>query len=429
MICRYINILTILKKALNAAFVCALALCLSASMFPISAVALAADAAEEDAAAVGTDSVAVADFTEANIEAVESEGAESPEVSVDAEVSPAADSVDAINDDAFVNLTFEQACEIAGINPDGSYKDANASGTADAAGAAGNNNDSFSAQSISPFLFQRLIGFALQYNGWRYLWGGKYPSQGGFDCSGLVTWSYNSALGSSIDGWNTNSERLASNYSTYVSPGQARPGDLVFWKGTYKSINYVSHVGIYCGGNLAFSANSSGVGYCYIDKFRNMYGRNAEYFFATLNQVDQGPDAADQGVLMYRMYNRFSGEHFYTASAYERDSLRRGDWNYEGIGWIAPTSGDPVFRLYNPGLGDHHYTMSVGERDVLVANHGWIYEGIGWYSGGNIPLLRQYNPGLRRGQHNYTASQYEFDVNNANYGWLPEGIGWYAISY
>ena len=50
---------------------------------------------------------------------------------------------------------------------------------------------------------------------------------------------------------------------------------------------------------------------------------------------------------MYRMYNRNSGEHFYTASTVERNSLVNAGWRYEGIGWRAPeTSSAPVYRLY-----------------------------------------------------------------------------------
>ncbi|WP_306471384.1 hypothetical protein AB4918_09960 [Bifidobacterium dentium] len=39
---------------------------------------------------------------------------------------------------------------------------------------------------------------------------------------------------------------------------------------------------------------------------------------------------------MYRLYNRHSGEHFYTGSANERDGLRRAGWRWEGAGWVAP---------------------------------------------------------------------------------------------
>lgn len=130
---------------------------------------------------------------------------------------------------------------------------------------------------------------------------------------------------------------------------------------------------------------------------------------------------------MYRMYNPETSEHLYTASTHERNELYKIGWEYEGIGWVAPSSGASVYRLYNPGLGDHHYTTNAGERDALVRYHGWNYEGVGWYSGGSYPLYRQYNPGLRTGQHNYTASKGENDILCAYHGWRAEGIGWYGV--
>lgn len=86
-------------------------------------------------------------------------------------------------------------------------------------------------------------------------------------------------------------------------------------------------------------------------------------------------------VAMYRLYNPNSGEHFYTASAYERDSLKKIGWHTEGIGWYSPEKGlgKPVYRLYNKNAGDHHYTLSVYERDSLM-KIGWRAEGIGWYA-------------------------------------------------
>lgn len=134
---------------------------------------------------------------------------------------------------------------------------------------------------------------------------------------------------------------------------------------------------------------------------------------------------------MYRLYNRVSSEHLYTADSTEVDVLTRGDWVYEGVGWVAPKESDaPVYRLYNPGLGDHHYTMDANEVKALVKRHGWKDEGIGWYSSQEkeVPVYRQYNPGLKTGSHNYTTDATEYKVNNERNGWQGEGEAWYAIS-
>ena len=131
---------------------------------------------------------------------------------------------------------------------------------------------------------------------------------------------------------------------------------------------------------------------------------------------------------MYRLYNPNSGEHFYTASASERDHLEAVGWRYEGIGWKAPViSNTAVYRLYNPNAGDHHYTTSLKEARNLT-NVGWRYEGIGWYSddGLSVPLYRQYNPNAVCGTHNYTKSYLEA-LTLVTVGWKNEGIGWYGM--
>ena len=133
----------------------------------------------------------------------------------------------------------------------------------------------------------------------------------------------------------------------------------------------------------------------------------------------------DGGIVMYRLYNPYTGEHFYTASDYERASLARAGWNYEGVGWTAPSVGDSVFRLYNPYAGDHHYTTSWYECQSLQ-RAGWSYEGVGWKTGSGAPLLRQYNPYATTGTHNYTTSAYERDAL-IRLGWRDEGIGWRAL--
>lgn len=140
------------------------------------------------------------------------------------------------------------------------------------------------------------------------------------------------------------------------------------------------------------------------------------------SQSNQATQADD----MYRLYNPYSGEHFYTASATERDHLASVGWNYEGVSWRAPRAGVNVYRLYNPNAGDHHYTLSSAERDMLVSV-GWNYEGVGWKSDTQqrVPVWRQYNPYASCGSHNFTTSKAEND-HLASIGWNAEGVAWYG---
>ena len=133
---------------------------------------------------------------------------------------------------------------------------------------------------------------------------------------------------------------------------------------------------------------------------------------------------------MWRLYNKWTGEHFYTSDTTERDNLIAIGWNDEGIGWTAPASSStPVYRLYNSFVegGDHHYTFDAEERDSLVKS-GWSDEGIGWYSDDNkgVALYRQYNPYAQTGTHNYTTSKSEND-KLVKVGWRSEGISWYGV--
>ena len=143
------------------------------------------------------------------------------------------------------------------------------------------------------------------------------------------------------------------------------------------------------------------------------------------------PEPAVETQAMHRLYNKWTGEHFYTASATERDSLVSVGWTSEGVGWVAPTEGDEVYRLYNPYVkgGDHHYTLDVNEYEALK-EFGWNQEGVGWRSApksGGEPVYRQYNPYAETGTHNYTTDAHERDVL-ISLGWRNEGIGWYAVS-
>ena len=154
-----------------------------------------------------------------------------------------------------------------------------------------------------------------------------------------------------------------------------------------------------------------------------------------LGTTDPKPDDGDEPgttdpvgtQAMYRLYNPNSGEHFYTASTIERDSVIAAGWNDEGIGWTAPTEGIQVYRLYNSYAGEHHYTTSPEERDMLVSV-GWTWEEGGWFSDPDesVPLYRAYNPNAFANNHHYTTDRGEFETL-LSLGWQDEGIGWHGV--
>lgn len=139
------------------------------------------------------------------------------------------------------------------------------------------------------------------------------------------------------------------------------------------------------------------------------------------------PVLAKETQMMSRLYNQNSGEHFYTASAVERQTLIDLGWQDEGEAFEAPVAGIPVFRVYNRKAGDHHYTSSESEKNHLV-QLGWQDEGVGWYAlASGTPVYRAYNKYATSGSHHYTTSQNEIDLL-VKAGWQDEGIAWYAVS-
>lgn len=99
-------------------------------------------------------------------------------------------------------------------------------------------------EALEDETFAAIIAEAEKYLGYPYVWGGSNPNTS-FDCSGYVSWVINHS------GWNVG--RLGAqglcNICTPVTGTQARPGDLIFFKGTYDTPG-VSHVGIYVGNGM-----------------------------------------------------------------------------------------------------------------------------------------------------------------------------------
>ena len=139
--------------------------------------------------------------------------------------------------------------------------------------------------------FAQLLVYAEQYLGLPYVWGGKHPSQGGFDCSGFVNWVFNNVAGTNINSNMTSAEAVYSRHCVPISEHQARPGDLVFWKYTYgSSRNYITHVGIYCGNGITLNAGDP-IGYDPVGAVRNVNGQPAERVYGRMRGVTVTHDA------------------------------------------------------------------------------------------------------------------------------------------
>ena len=113
-------------------------------------------------------------------------------------------------------------------------------------------------EALDDEVFAAIIKEAEKYLGYPYVWGGSSPSTS-FDCSGFVSWVINHS------GWDVG--RLGAqglcNICTPVSSANVKPGDLVFFTGTYDTPG-VSHVGIYVGNNMMIHCGDP-ISYAYLN--------------------------------------------------------------------------------------------------------------------------------------------------------------------
>ncbi|NSG11839.1 hydrolase [Blautia producta] len=119
-------------------------------------------------------------------------------------------------------------------------------------GGAGGFGYDIPAEALSDQKFANMIREAEKYLGYPYVWGGASPSTS-FDCSGFVSWVINNCG----NGWNVGRQTADGLRSccAYVSPSEAKPGDLIFFQGTYNTSG-ASHVGIYVGNNMMIHCGS-----------------------------------------------------------------------------------------------------------------------------------------------------------------------------
>ena len=104
------------------------------------------------------------------------------------------------------------------------------------------------AEALTDNEFAGIYKEAKKYVGTPYVWGGSTPETG-FDCSGYVCWVYNQ---NGYDVGRTTANGLWQK-SQHISESEAKPGDLVFFQGTYDTPG-MSHVGIYLGNGMMVSA-------------------------------------------------------------------------------------------------------------------------------------------------------------------------------
>lgn len=106
-------------------------------------------------------------------------------------------------------------------------------------------------EALTDETFRRLITEAEKYLGFPYVWGGSTPATS-FDCSGFVCWVFSN---SGVYPLSRTTAQGIYNQCARISPQEAKPGDLIFFKGTYAT-SEVSHIGIYVGDGMMIHAGN-----------------------------------------------------------------------------------------------------------------------------------------------------------------------------
>ncbi len=106
-------------------------------------------------------------------------------------------------------------------------------------------------EALTDETFRRLITEAEKYLGYPYVWGGSTPATS-FDCSGFVCWVFSN---SGVYPLSRTTAQGIYNQCARISPQEAKPGDLIFFKGTYAT-SEVSHIGIFVGDGMMIHAGN-----------------------------------------------------------------------------------------------------------------------------------------------------------------------------
>ena len=153
--------------------------------------------------------------------------------------------------------TSSSSSSSSASNSSSSSNASNSSSSASASNSsssASTSSSSASSASTGSSIGQQMVDYAMQFLGYRYVWGGSSPSTG-FDCSGLTSYvakHFGYSIGRSAAAQIT--------AGSYVSLGNLQPGDIVLFNRTYASSAAATHAGIYIGNHKFIHAANSRTG-------------------------------------------------------------------------------------------------------------------------------------------------------------------------
>ncbi len=147
-------------------------------------------------------------------------------------------------------------------SPGNTYRESSSSTSSSSSGSSSSGSSassgsssgtSSSSSSTASSLGEQVAAYAMQFQGYSYVYGGSSPS--GFDCSGMVYYIYKQ-FGRNVG--RTCTAQLSA--GTQVSRGNLMPGDIVIFERTYTTSSRATHSGIYIGNGQFIHAANSRVG-------------------------------------------------------------------------------------------------------------------------------------------------------------------------
>ncbi len=159
--------------------------------------------------------------------------------------------------------TYKETAASSGSSSKSSGSSSKSSGSSSSKGTA--NSSASGGSSTASTLGERVANYAMQFKGYRYVYGGASPS--GFDCSGMVYYIYRQ-FGYSVG--RTSTDQLRNGYP-HVSRSNLKPGDIVLFERTYTSSRPATHSGIYIGNGKFIHAANSRLGVIVTDLSNDYY--------------------------------------------------------------------------------------------------------------------------------------------------------------
>ena len=135
-------------------------------------------------------------------------------------------------------------------------------------------NGGLAGAALGDGQFAALLAEAEKYLGFPYVFGGKTP-QTSFDCSGFVSWVLTH---SGVKQISASAQGLYDN-STPISETELKPGDLIFFQGTYDCPDTVTHVAFYVGNEMMLECGDP-IQYTF---FKTSYWKNHFYAYGRVN--------------------------------------------------------------------------------------------------------------------------------------------------